>query len=213
MLFILTGNVQIGKTRWLQALCSQLTEAGSSVAGVLAPGDWVKRPEGQLGTEADRGLSGEGAYEKRGIFNLLLPENTLIPFARRADLAQVEGTATAQSQSAKAGLGWQIDDSAIARVNLHFDELGQRAVEGALPPGGLLVVDELGRLELMRGEGLTSAVRLLEAGPCATFPHALIVVREQLLDLALTRFPAWGPAHPIAPTEEGVVAITQALSH
>ena len=73
----------------------------------------------------------------------------------------------------------------------------------AIAPGSFLVVDELGRLELLRGCGLTNAVALLDAGPTPTFPHALAVVRETLLDQAISRFaPAWGEPQPIAPGDE-----------
>ena len=41
MLFLLTGEVQIGKTRWLEGLVADLAERGVPCAGVLAPGQWV----------------------------------------------------------------------------------------------------------------------------------------------------------------------------
>ena len=44
------------------------------------------------------------------------------------------------------------------------------------------LVDELGRLEIWRGGGLTSAMALLAQGPTPVFPHALAVVRDYLLD-------------------------------
>ena len=37
MLFLLTGDVQIGKTRWLERLAAELAGDGVPVAGVLAP--------------------------------------------------------------------------------------------------------------------------------------------------------------------------------
>ena len=40
MLFILTGDVQTGKTRWLESLIDSLNENGISAQGVLAPGVW-----------------------------------------------------------------------------------------------------------------------------------------------------------------------------
>lgn len=211
MLLVLTGDVQIGKTRWLQAQIQQLQDAGVPVSGVLAPGDWVERPEGQLGTAADRGMAGEGRYEKLGINNLLLPEGRLISFARRRDLSRADGTENANSQSARAQLGWDISDAAIGQVNAHFDDLATRTADRP----GLLVVDELGRLELMRGEGLTSALAMLEGGPGPLAQHALIVVREGLLDLALVtaadRFAAWGEARPISPTDESAALMRNLL--
>lgn len=85
----------------------------------------------------------------------------------------------------------------------------RNSATGALPSapaiarGSFLVVDELGRLELLRGCGLTNAMALLDAGPTPTFPHALAVVRETLLDQAVRRFaPTWGTPRPIAPGDK-----------
>ena len=72
MLFLLTGDVQIGKTRWLEDLCASLQAAGTCVAGVVAPGQWVPRPEGQPGGK--HGFDGAGRFEKLGIDNVLLPQ-------------------------------------------------------------------------------------------------------------------------------------------
>ena len=65
MLFLLTGDVQIGKTRWLEGLIAALADVGVGAAGVVAPGQWVP----STGPEADA-----NGYEKLGIDNLLLPE-------------------------------------------------------------------------------------------------------------------------------------------
>ena len=212
MLLILTGEIQSGKTRWLQERVCELQEEGVAVSGVIAPGIWVERPDGQVGADADRGMAGEGRYEKLGINNLLLPQGQLVPFARRRDLSQADGTEHQGSQSARAQLGWDIDDAAIAQVNAHFDQLTQSP---APPRPGLLVVDELGRLELMREEGLTSALDALSAGPSPLAAHALVVVRVGLLDLALQtaaqRFSLWGEARPISPGQNAARLIRSLL--
>lgn len=250
MLFLLTGDVQIGKTRWLEKLCGDLAAAGVCVAGVIAPGQWVPLAEGQ--PSGRHGFDGEGRFEKLGIDNVLLPQGERIVFARRRDLAEGDQPFAQGEQAKAAQLAWAISDEAIAQVNNHFamlakmgqrdspfvplsggDEDGQAttgdasadgdsagghstagdALTGAasangeltpaIAPGSFLVVDELGRLELLRGCGLTNAVALLDAGPTPTFPHALAVVRETLLDQAISRFaPAWGEPHPIAPGDE-----------
>ncbi len=250
MLFLLTGDVQIGKTRWLEKLCGDLAAAGVCVAGVIAPGQWVPRAEEQPGGR--HGFDGEGRFEKLGIDNVLLPQGERIVFARRRDLAEGDQPFAQGEQAKAAQLAWAISDEAIAQVNNHFTMLaamGQRdcpfvplpggdangrattggasadgdsagghptaggALTGAvsaseklapaIATGSFLVVDELGRLELLRGCGLTNAVALLDAGPTPTFPHALAVVRETLLDQAINRFaPAWGKPHPIAPGDE-----------
>ena len=250
MLFLLTGDVQIGKTRWLEKLCGDLAAAGVCVAGVIAPGQWVPRVEGQPGGR--HGFDGEGRFEKLGIDNVLLPQGERIVFARRRDLAEGDQPFAQGEQAKAAQLAWAISDEAIAQVNDHFAmlaKMGQRdcpfvplsgggargrattgsasadgdsagdhptaggALTGAvsaseklapaIAPRTFLMVDELGRLELLRGCGLTNAVALLDAGPTPTFPHALAVVRETLLDQAISRFaPAWEEPHPIAPGNE-----------
>lgn len=209
VLFLLTGDVQIGKTRWLENLCASLQAAGTCVAGVVAPGQWVPRPKGQPGGK--HGFDGAGRFEKLGIDNVLLPQGERIGFARRRDLA-TEGKAFAEGAQAKAAkLGWAISDTAIAQVNAHFAALAKQAGiapaddgvnETQLAPHALLVVDELGRLELLRGCGLTNALAILDAGPTPQFPHAIAVVRETLLDEARRRFePRWGEPIAIGPDD------------
>lgn len=201
MLFLLTGDVQIGKTRWLENLCASLQAAGTCVAGVVAPGQWAPRPEGQPGGK--HGFDGTGRFEKLGIDNVLLPQGTRIEFARRRDLAAKSKAFTEGTQAKAAKLGWAISDTAIAQVNSHFAALAKQAAnETRLAPHAVLVVDELGRLELLRGCGLTNALAILDAGPTPQFPHAIAVVRETLLDEARRRFePRWGKATVIGPDD------------
>lgn len=73
MLYILTGDIQIGKTRWLQALVESLAENGVPSYGVVAPGVWREA----------QSSSGQPQYEKLGINNVLLPNGQEIPFAKR----------------------------------------------------------------------------------------------------------------------------------
>ena len=67
----------------------------------------------------------------------------------------------------------------------------------------------------MRGEGLTSALDALSAGPSPLAAHALVVVREGLLDLALQtaaqRFSLWGEAKPISPGDDATQLIRSLL--
>ena len=62
MLFILTGDIQIGKTRWLKSTCRKLAADGIPCAGVVAPGVWVPSEHGDA-----------NGFEKLGIDNVLLP--------------------------------------------------------------------------------------------------------------------------------------------
>lgn len=198
MLFLLTGDVQIGKTRWLEAVAKELAAQGVAVEGVLAPGVWRRNQSGEV---VDGSASADAdALEKLGIDNILLPGGERVSFARRRDLALAEGTFCEKSQSARAKLAWEISDDALAQVNAHFDRL-----KAADPPHspGLLVVDELGQLELLRGGGLTSAMDVLSQGPSARSAHALVVVRAWLLEAAAERFgDVWGGAKMLAPDGE-----------
>ncbi len=267
MLFLLTGDIQIGKTRWLEQLVGDMRARGVKCAGVVAPGVWRERTAAELaagegnhggaaagegnhggaaagegrfeklsaGKEAPQKLpANKGRFEKLGIDNVLLPSGERISFARRRDLAQKEGSYDEKSQSGRARLAWNISDEAIARVNAHFDALAGAMVDGASEVSLLaapsqvgsssdaltsarapyfLVVDELGQLELMRDGGLTSAVALLERGANPQVPHALVVVREWLLDCARERFgQAWGEVVPIGPTDDARVMIFESFS-
>ena len=179
MLYILTGEIQTGKTRWLQALIEKLADKGVPLEGVLAPGVWRPNPTKPNG------------FEKLGIDNVMLPGGEVVPFARRRDLASGETSKMElQGMPADMKLAWAFSDEAVERVNAHFAELA--AGEPPARPG-LLVVDELGRLELERGGlGLTEAVGLVARGPRPGWPHALIVVRDWLVPRARMVFgPAW----------------------
>lgn len=206
MLFALTGGIQIGKTRWLQAVTESLAGEGVRCSGVLAPGIWRAADDPSA---SDVGQARTPCFEKLGICNVLLPERESIEFAIRRDLADAQLRACTQAE--RAGLGWAISDEAIARVNRHFAGLRSRRIR---PCGcsSLLVVDELGRLELELGEGLSEAMALLKEGPTPAFPHALIVVRRDLAASARRQLkPAWGSFRMIAPDREGESALRRAL--
>ena len=214
MLFALTGDIQTGKTRWLGRLAEGLATEGVRCAGVLAPGVWRRRDPDAAPSPGERAVGSQAgsAYEKLGIDNVLLPQGERIAFARRADLARAAGAYDGGSQAARAGLGWAIDDAAIARVNAHFDRLAAEFPPASPAHPSLLIVDELGRLELVRGEGLVSAMRILDAGPSRAFPVAIVVVRADLLPLARERFErAWGPLVLIAPDDAGERIVRAAL--
>lgn len=175
MLVLLTGNRQVGKTRLLEALLDKANEVEVRCVGFITPGVW----------ERDR----DGKLNKLGIDALLLSKGKKIPFALKRD--GNEGSASSiQSDSAK--LGWKIFDDSIDAINAHFDELAKCGIGD----DDLLVIDELGTLELVHGKGLTSALALLgdPANGCSgSNKNAIVVVRPELIDVAKKRFaPVWG---------------------
>lgn len=93
-------------------------------------------------------------------------------------------------------------ESTAAKAEGNVLAAAPAANETRLAPHAMLVVDELGRLELLRSCGLTNALAILDAGPTPQFPHAIAVVRETLLDEARRRFkPRWGKATVIGPDD------------
>ena len=147
-----------------------------------------------------RGVLAPGVWrdgKKVGIENVLLPSHERVLLATPAE----EGCST--------GLGWDFDANALARVNAHLTELA--ATSGDMRPG-LLVIDEIGPLELRRGEGLTAALELLDAGPTPAWPHVLVVVRATLAEDARTRFAqSWRSVELLSPDESGVRWLHEAL--
>lgn len=137
-----------------------------------------------------RGVLAPGVWrdgEKVGIENALLPSHERVLFATPA----VSGCAS--------GLGWDFDAASLARVNAHLAGLASAAAGGEGP--GLLVIDEVGPLELRRGGGLTAALALLADGPTPAWPHALVVVRAALAEEACARLAqSWDSAELISPT-------------
>lgn len=175
MLFVATGEIQTGKTRWLSRLVEELEAEGVVCFGVLSPGIW----------RTDNNSS-EG-FEKLGIETVLLPSRERFPFAHRRDIAEAGGKLGTCRQSEQEGLSWAIADDAFEAVNKHFHNYAVREKNGDQKEHFVLI-DELGRLELMRGRGFTEALKLLEAGPSQSHEHALIVVRKGLLELAAELF-------------------------
>ncbi len=200
MLFILTGEVQIGKTRWLCQLTDELRQQSAICFGVLAPGVWIERGR-EDATNPSRQRTSQPLFEKLGIDNILLPQGTRIHFATRRDIAQKQGALDEMSQSESLQLGWHISDTALAQVNAHLGKLPVKICGSEC--AGLLVIDEIGRLELHRGLGLTEAMCLLEEGPCGCLRHALVVARSTLAEDVANHFgSAWEGYRFISPDDE-----------
>ena len=164
MLYILTGPIQSGKTRWLQAAIDALQDRETICEGVIAPGIWKSSNE---------------MLVKEGITNELLPSREKVIFAHKANKTKGISANLNCSDKPSAESGWHIYQNAINKVNDHFIQLRRNA--GITPRGNkrVLIIDELGVLEVMRNEGLVEAMNLLELGPQDYYAHAIVVVREK----------------------------------
>lgn len=165
---------------------------------------WLEARVRELGAAGVpvRGVLAPGVWrggEKIGIENVLLPSRERVLLAKPA------------ASGCSSGLGWDFDAAALARVNARLAGLTAAAGEKDARPG-LLVIDEIGPLELRRAGGLTEALALLDAGPTRTWPHALVVVRAALADAATLRWrPAWGSVEPLRPDEAGAGRLRKVL--
>lgn len=219
MLLILTGQIRTGKTTWLRARVGALEAAGVACYGVTAPGVW------------------DGRGRKVAIDNELLPGQGRVRLARAADPAEAGGmawdfdaAALARVNAHLAGLrGDGPHESGQRGGGLDGDGPHESGQRGGRPAGdmpredsphedappthaarpGLLVVDELGPLELRRGAGLTEALALLAEGPTPAWPHALVVVRAGLAkEAAALLGPTWGEVRELRPNEAGTELLT-----
>lgn len=212
MLFILTAPQQTGKTCWLEALIAELDGYHIPTYGVIAPGRWKYIGEKRV---------------KLGIDNILLPTHEHFSLATKA--AGTSGT---------SGLGWTFSDTALSQVNAHFHELSHAADIGCFKDyaaaanyrkdsvgsascrnshaGGILIVDELGPLELLHGSGLTEALSVLQQGPRQEpqplWSHAVVVVRPSLVSAVkeLLRG-SWGTSELIQPTDSSKALLLETL--
>ncbi len=189
MLYIVTGSIQSGKTRWLQEVVRQLEESSVRCEGILAPGIWSKAEDG---------------FRKEGILNVLLPSHKTITFALRPDESKGIAANIKCSDNSSPQSGWYIDEDAVQEVNRHFARLDEHLKSSKDNTESILIIDELGILELLRNQGITQALKLLEKGPQGHYKHALVVVRakKELPKIVEERFSeSWGGSEIIDPHE------------
>jgi nucleoside-triphosphatase THEP1 len=115
------------------------------------------------------GLLSPALFEE-GIKTGILVEDLRTGEQRR--LASVNHGQTAQL----ATTGWVFDPANMA--------WGQTVFQSATPTD-LLLVDELGPLEMVRGQGWTAALQALDV---AQFELALVIIRPELLEKAQSRW-------------------------
>lgn len=90
---------------------------------------------------------------------------------------------------------WDFVEAAVEAVNKHFE-----AYDGA---ADVLVIDELGPLEINNSGGFMAPLDLLKQGPTACSPTTIAVVRHRLVEpLKALLADAW--------TEEEMIAVTPA---
>lgn len=157
MLYTLSQPSLSGKTRWLEDLVQTLKEYNIPCYGFICPGIWQKE---------------DGRYNKLGIACTILSSTNTYVLAQKA-----------KASSETLGLRWTFNGKTIAEVN-HYclelkEELHRQSVQSDIFPG-LLILDEIGPLELKYKRGFIEALSLLEAGPNRRIPHALCVIRESL---------------------------------
>jgi nucleoside-triphosphatase len=161
-LTILSGPRGTGKTTWCQRLLQRAHQEGRRARGLISPAVWV-------------------AGDKTAIDLLDVSSGERQRLASRRDLvdcASGEGPVTSD---------WRFHSQAL--------EWGNRVLEQALAEGlrgdELLLLDELGSLELEQGQGLQTGLALLDTwvqiGPAGG--RAWVVVRPSLLQVALARWP------------------------
>jgi nucleoside-triphosphatase THEP1 len=106
--------------------------------------------------------------KKVGIDLLDLRSNDQI---RLADLNEAEPDSDVPT------IHWTFDKNALQHGN---------EVLGRATPGDLLIVDELGPIELVRGQGWQNGLKAVDG---ANYKTAVIVIRPSLLEIATKRWP------------------------
>lgn len=166
-LFFLTAPSGAGKTTFCASLADHACAAGWNVAGVLSPpvfenGEKVAILVRNLRTGETRPLA--IAASRQG--DMLTPyDSHLTPDASRPTFYDLP-------------LGhWLFSSASLA--------WGNACLASSLP-ADLFIVDELGPLELVRGEGWTNAFPALRS---RKYRLALVVIRPSLLEKAQALFP------------------------
>jgi nucleoside-triphosphatase THEP1 len=157
-LYLLTAPSGAGKTTFCAALAEQARAAGWDVAGVLCP------PVFENGV-------------KTGICAQNLRTRATRPLAALANQSPISNYQLPISNYQLPLGQWLFSPSALAWGNEIF---------AAALPCDLFIVDELGPLELIRGEGWMNALEALRQG---TYKIGVAVVRPSLLETAQGFFP------------------------
>lgn len=155
---LVSGLRQTGKTTWCRALVEHARDAGIAAAGLLAPAVFDGR-------------------HKSAIDQLDLRTGEIRRLAERR--RAFRGRWAFGNNEPRTA--WRFDDGTIAWANSVLLEERER---DARPD--VLIVDELGPLELIHGEGIATAMTILDE---RRYRLAVVVVRSSLLARALDRWP------------------------
>jgi len=143
-LWIITGEIGTGKTRWCQQFLELARQAGWDVAGLISPAVFENGQKTAIDAVDVR------SGERR----------------RLATRRSVEDAALIHTRE------WLFETDTVGWGNAVF----RRAL-----PCDLLIVDEMGPLELLQGQGWVNA---LEAIATRAYRLAVVVVRPSLLSIA-----------------------------
>jgi nucleoside-triphosphatase THEP1 len=111
-----------------------------------------------------------------------------IATGERQRLATKTENRTSPPTNGLTTLAWEFDPAVLAWGN---------GVLERLSPATLLILDELGPLEILDGRGLTAGLRLVDQ---RRYQTACVVIRPRLLPAALERWP-WGEALEVSVNE------------
>ncbi|MBC7233000.1 MAG: hypothetical protein H5T68_07165 [Chloroflexi bacterium] len=170
MIAVLTGPVHIGKTTVCRAVADLVRQRGYCVRGILTP-PILDKQEVRLGIEVLDLATGERRVLARVRQPNDLPEGPIEPSKQ----------------------GEEYNGPHVGPY--HFDpealQWGQDVVARAIGLGcDLLIVDEIGRLELEQNSGFNHVLDLLVT---SVVPRCLLVVRDTLLDAFRRRVPDLEP--------------------
>ena len=170
MLTIITGGRGCGKTTFLTHVAQVARVFDWDVAGIISPARIVEgRRVGieamDLRTEERRLLAHARTVAKTAGSEASAP----LPHGRGSDSRDPAGRLTSPA--------WAFDEAVVAWGN---------AILQAATPCNMLIVDELGPLEFLHGQGLTAG---LDAVCSGAYKYAFVVIRPELLRSARVRWP------------------------
>lgn len=157
-LFLITGPSGSGKTTWCEDLVDQARQMGISPVGLISPPMYA----------GDRKIGID-------LLDLQTQERRRLAWLR---------TSQESTQAGPATIDWQFDPQVLAWGDNRLSQTS--AIQKDLH--NLLILDELGPLEFVRGQGWQSGLRLVDR---RGYRLACVVVRPALLSIALERWP-WG---------------------